>query len=97
MNRSWSPLAVNACVGISVMDTSVSAVLGGSATCATSPAAAPSSTHACNVAISSGDSRGSSTQPKRGVQSGSSRASNGGIVPAVICASMSCACSCASL
>jgi hypothetical protein len=56
-------------------------VFAGTGTCATWPAGTPSSTHHCSVSFSCDDSRGSSCQPNRGLQSASSRAPNGGIAP----------------
>src|SRR5438309_109644 len=63
----------------------VSPTADGTAISTLVPACAPPATQSESVLISSADSRGSSTQPNRGVQSGDSCALNGGIVLALTC------------
>jgi hypothetical protein len=79
---------VNGTAGLRVFVTPASAVSGGSGIAATVPSGRPSSIQFLIVVISSALSRGSSCQLKRGVQSDSSRASNGGMMPLSTASSM---------
>ena len=88
MNWSRSPLVDQPSTGVTVLVTPVSSLLGGRGISVTSPSGCPSSIHAFSVASSATDIRGSSTHENRGVQSASSRASNGGIVPLSISATI---------
>ena len=81
MNWSRSPFVAQPSAGTSDLVTPASSWPGGGGTALSVPSAWPSSIHSRSLAFSASDRRGSSTQVNRGVQSASSRASNGGIAP----------------